>query len=94
MTPFRRLALIASGMLLAGALASVWAFVSWPVALCALLGGLVFAGVSTIELEQHKAPAVEAPDPESTEARPNGALRVVERGDIERRAAASRELDE
>lgn len=90
MTPdaFRRLALLACASALAGAVAAAWIWISPWVALAALVGGPALTALLTVESRFEAAePAVEEP---VNGDRATGSISVVDRSEIERRAARAR----
>lgn len=64
---FRRLALLAGSMALLVAIGCVWVFISWAVALGALLGAPLLAAVLTIEDKGPQPAPPEAPNPDDQE---------------------------
>jgi hypothetical protein len=86
--PFLRLALFATAALIAGAIAGVWAFVSWTVALGAFVGGIV--GAILVTLEPRASNDVEKQDPDPRDEQ-TFTVRQRPRREIERDAAQARD---
>lgn len=94
MTPFQRLAVVATGAAIGAACAALWIFVSVWVFLGALAGAAVLTFLATLEMNPEPRLEAEmngnAADLRVVDREPDVPVRV-DRDTIERRARASRE---